>query len=85
MTREVDYEEIPVFEKDIEEILYANKKVKHFIQKYQYHGLKPDFGDAVIPGEILFKADCDDRHNLLAKRASCIVFAFNDSPLYTQI
>ena len=54
MTREVDYEEIPVFEKDIEEILYANKKVKHFIQKYQYHGLKPDFGDAVIPGEILF-------------------------------
>jgi len=49
ITHSIDYEEIPVFEKDIEEILYSNKKVKHFIQKYQYHGLTPDFGDTVIP------------------------------------
>ena len=54
ITHSIDYEEIPVFEKDIEEILYSNKKVKHFIQKYQYHGLTPDFGDTVIPSKFSF-------------------------------
>ena len=53
-TTTVDYDDIPVFEKDIEGVLYRDKKVKSFIQKFQYHTLQPEFGDAVIPGTMGF-------------------------------
>ena len=52
ISQKADFEEIPAFEKDIDEILFENKAVKKFLQKHQYH--LSEVGNAVFPGTILF-------------------------------
>ena len=52
ISQKADFEEIPAFEKDIDEILFENKAVKKFLQKHQYH--LSEVGNGVFPGTILF-------------------------------
>ena len=50
ISQKADFEEIPAFEKDIDEILFENKAVKKFLQKHQYH--LSEVGKGVFPGTI---------------------------------
>ena len=50
ISQKADFEEIPAFEKDIDEILFENKAVKKFLQKHQYH--LSEVGNGVFPGTI---------------------------------
>jgi len=47
ISQKADFEEIPAFEKDIDEILFENKAVKKFLQKHQYH--LSEVGKGVFP------------------------------------
>ena len=53
ISQKADFEEIPAFEKDIDEILFENKAVKKFLQKHQYH--LSEVGNGVFPGTIWFR------------------------------
>ena len=56
ISQKADFEEIPAFEKDIDEILFENKVVKKFLQKHQYH--LSEVGNGVFPGTILLLSIC---------------------------